>query len=163
MCGIVGYIGEKDAYPIIIKGLQRLEYRGYDSAGIALSEGSDITILKQKGKVSDLEDYAADKNRKGTIPKADIEAIFDINWNDHEKIKKIQKELRTKNVAVVTNQAWTELYVLPGGVKLDTSTEDLSDVQVGAKKGELKRAFGKMTSGRKNQRPLLNKFIGMIA
>jgi len=55
------------------------------------------------------------------------------------------------------------MYVLPGGVKLDTSTEDLSDVQVGAKKGELKRAFGKMTSGRKNQRPLLNKFIGMIA
>lgn len=67
MCGIVGYIGDKDAYPIIIKGLQRLEYRGYDSAGIALSEGSDITILKQKGKVSDLEDYAADKKRKGTI------------------------------------------------------------------------------------------------
>ncbi len=67
MCGIVGYIGDKDAYPIIIKGLQRLEYRGYDSAGMALSEGSDITILKQKGKVSDLEDYAADKNRKGTI------------------------------------------------------------------------------------------------
>ena len=107
--------------------------------------------------------FIAGKNRKGTIPKADIEAIFDINWNDHEKIKKIQKELRTKNVAVVTNQAWTEMYVLPGGVKLDTSTEDLSDVQVGAKKGELKRAFGKMTSGRKNQRPLLNKFIGMIA
>ena len=107
--------------------------------------------------------FIAGKNRKGTISKSDIEAIFDINWNDHEKIKKIQKELRTKNVAVVTNQAWTEMYVLPGGVKLDTSTEDLSDVQVGAKKGELKRAFGKMTSGRKNQRPLLNKFIGMIA
>ena len=71
--------------------------------------------------------------------------------------------MRTKNVAVVTNQAWTEMYVLPGGVKLDTSTEDLSDVQVGAKKGELKRAFGKMTSGRKTQRPLLNKFIGIIA
>ena len=82
---------------------------------------------------------------------------------ENEKLKKIQKELRTKNVAVVTDQAWTEMYVLPGGVKLDTSTEDLSDVQVGAKKGELKRAFGKMTSGRKNQRPLLNKFIGMIA
>ena len=81
----------------------------------------------------------------------------------NEQLKAIQKELRTKNVAVVTDQAWTEMYVLPGGVKLDTSTEDLSDVQVGAKKGELKRAFGKMTSGRKNQRPLLNKFIGMIA
>ncbi|MDC0201744.1 glutamine--fructose-6-phosphate transaminase (isomerizing) [Flavobacteriales bacterium] len=67
MCGIVGYIGERDAYPIIIKGLQRLEYRGYDSAGIALSEGKEISILKQKGKVSDLENYAADKNRNGSI------------------------------------------------------------------------------------------------
>ena len=67
MCGIVGYIGEREAYPIIIKGLKRLEYRGYDSAGIALSEGSSINILKQKGKVSDLESYATNKNKKGTI------------------------------------------------------------------------------------------------
>ncbi len=67
MCGIVGYIGERDAYPIIIKGLHRLEYRGYDSAGISLSEGNGISILKQKGKVSDLEDYSADKNRNGSI------------------------------------------------------------------------------------------------
>ena len=67
MCGIVGYIGDREAYPIIIKGLQRLEYRGYDSAGIALSDGGEITILKQKGKVSDLEDYSNDKNIKGKI------------------------------------------------------------------------------------------------
>jgi len=67
MCGIVGYIGDKDAYPIIIKGLQRLEYRGYDSAGISLSEGNEITVLKQKGKVSDLEEYSAEKNKNGTI------------------------------------------------------------------------------------------------
>ena len=107
--------------------------------------------------------FIAGKNRKGNISKSDIEAIFDISWNDTEKLKAIQKELRTKNVAVITDQAWTEMYVLPGGQKLDTSTEDLSDVQVGAKKSELKKAFGKMSSGRKNQRPLLNKFIGMIA
>ena len=107
--------------------------------------------------------FIAGKSKSGTISKSDIEHIFNIGWSENEKLKKIQKELRTKNVAVVTDQAWTEMYVLPGGVKLDTSTEDLSDVQVGAKKGELKRAFGKMTSGRKNQRPLLNKFIGMIA
>ena len=55
MCGIVGYMGSRDACPVIIKGLQRLEYRGYDSAGIALYDGSKITLSKTKGKVADLE------------------------------------------------------------------------------------------------------------
>ncbi len=61
MCGIVAYIGEREARPVIIKGLRRLEYRGYDSAGIALLNG-DLTVYKKKGKVQDLEDYIGDRN-----------------------------------------------------------------------------------------------------
>ncbi len=66
MCGIVGYIGNKDAYPILLKGLKRLEYRGYDSAGVALLNG-EISIYKKKGKVSDLEDHVRGKETKSTI------------------------------------------------------------------------------------------------
>ncbi len=65
MCGIVAYIGSKKAYPIIIKGLQRLEYRGYDSAGIALQNGG-LNLYKKKGKVSDLEAYTRDKDISGS-------------------------------------------------------------------------------------------------
>jgi len=66
MCGIVGYIGEKDAYPILINGLKRLEYRGYDSAGVALLNG-DTRTYKTQGKVSDLEAYVEGKDISGTI------------------------------------------------------------------------------------------------
>ena len=67
MCGIVGYIGQKQAWPIIIKGLKRLEYRGYDSAGIALVKPDQINTFKKAGKVSVLETYAADKDLSGTV------------------------------------------------------------------------------------------------
>ncbi|PIQ47851.1 MAG: glutamine--fructose-6-phosphate transaminase (isomerizing) [Cytophagales bacterium CG12_big_fil_rev_8_21_14_0_65_40_12] len=66
MCGIVGYLGHREAYPIIIKGLQRLEYRGYDSAGVALMDG-ELNIYKKKGKVVDLHEFAKGKNLKSNL------------------------------------------------------------------------------------------------
>jgi glucosamine--fructose-6-phosphate aminotransferase (isomerizing) len=66
MCGIVAYIGHREAYPIIIKGLKRLEYRGYDSAGVALLHNG-LNVYKKKGKVADLEAEAADKNVHGYV------------------------------------------------------------------------------------------------
>ncbi|MFH1005798.1 MAG: glutamine--fructose-6-phosphate transaminase (isomerizing) [Bacteroidota bacterium] len=66
MCGIVAYIGSKEAYPILIKGLRRLEYRGYDSVGIAILN-SKLNVYKCKGKVSDLEHFIAKKNTRGNI------------------------------------------------------------------------------------------------
>jgi glucosamine--fructose-6-phosphate aminotransferase (isomerizing) len=66
MCGIVAYIGKKQAYPIILKGLKRLEYRGYDSAGIALLHDNQINLYKRQGKVANLEEFAANKDLNGT-------------------------------------------------------------------------------------------------
>lgn len=78
MCGIVGYIGNKQAYPVLIKGLQRLEYRGYDSAGVALITGSEnLVVYKTRGKVADLEHFAKDKDTSGTI------GIAHTRWATH--------------------------------------------------------------------------------
>lgn len=79
MCGIVGYIGNKDAYPILIKGLQRLEYRGYDSAGCAMLSAKDhkLNVYKAKGKVSDLVKFAEGKDVSGSI------GIAHTRWATH--------------------------------------------------------------------------------
>ena len=78
MCGIVGYIGARDAYPILIKGLKRLEYRGYDSAGLALVTNSDqLAVYKTKGKVADLEHYVLDKDITGSM------GIAHTRWATH--------------------------------------------------------------------------------
>lgn len=78
MCGIVGYIGHRDAYPIIMKGLQRLEYRGYDSAGIAIYDGNNINLSKTKGKVEDLR-----KKSEGTISLNGKLGIGHTRWATH--------------------------------------------------------------------------------
>ena len=78
MCGIVGYIGKKEAFPILIKGLRRLEYRGYDSAGVALINGDQaLNVYKTKGKVDNLVEYCNDKNVSGCI------GIAHTRWATH--------------------------------------------------------------------------------
>ena len=78
MCGIVGYLGKREAYPILIKGLRRLEYRGYDSAGVALINGDgDLSVYKTKGKVDNLTEYCNDKDVSGCI------GIAHTRWATH--------------------------------------------------------------------------------
>ncbi len=78
MCGIVAYLGKKQAYPILVKGLKRLEYRGYDSSGIALLNGK-LNVYKKKGKVKDLEDFVENQSKSGTI------GIGHTRWATHGK------------------------------------------------------------------------------
>src|SRR5690554_8167894 len=92
MCGIVGYIGPREAYPIIIKGLKRLEYRGYDSAGLALFDGEKFASSKTKGKVSDLEERAeTEQTTKGSM------GIGHTRWATHRsEERRVGKECRAR-------------------------------------------------------------------
>lgn len=101
MCGIVGYLGKKDAYPVLIKGLGRLEYRGYDSAGLALlnSDGG-LNVYKTKGKVKDLDTSCKDKNISGTV------GIAHTRWATHGEPSSVNAHphySESKNLAIIHN------------------------------------------------------------
>ena len=101
MCGIVGYIGKREAYPILIKGLKRLEYRGYDSAGVAMinAQGA-LNVYKTKGKVSNLEEFCNDKDYTGTI------GIAHTRWATHGEPSSVNAHphfSESKNLAIIHN------------------------------------------------------------
>lgn len=101
MCGIVGYIGDKEAFPILIKGLRRLEYRGYDSAGVALiNDTGELNVCKTKGKVDDLVNYCSDKNVSGTV------GIAHTRWATHGEPSAMNAHphySQSKNLAIIHN------------------------------------------------------------
>lgn len=130
MCGIVGYIGNKDAYPILIKGLRRLEYRGYDSAGVALiNSNGNLNVCKAKGKVDDLVAYCQDKDTSGTI------GIAHTRWATHGEPSAMNAHphySQSKNLAIIHNgiiENFADLKnkLMSKGVKFrsDTDTEVL--------------------------------------
>ncbi|MCL1868523.1 MAG: glutamine--fructose-6-phosphate transaminase (isomerizing) [Paludibacter sp.] len=100
MCGIVGYIGNRQAFPILIKGLQRLEYRGYDSAGIALIHNGELNLYKQKGKVADLQRFVEQQDTEGTI------GIAHTRWATHGEPNERNAHphySQTENLALIHN------------------------------------------------------------
>src|SRR5574344_2143081 len=130
MCGIVGYIGSRNAFPILIKGLKRLEYRGYDSAGVALiNDNGNLNVYKTKGKVSDLLTYSSDKNTSGTV------GIAHTRWATHGEPSSVNAHphySESKNLAIIHNgiiENYAEIKnnLIAKGVKFrsDTDTEVL--------------------------------------
>ena len=101
MCGIVGYLGKQDAYPVLIKGLKRLEYRGYDSAGVALiNDDGSLNVYKTKGKVADLENFCSDKNITGSV------GIAHTRWATHGEPSSVNAHPHyssSKNLAIIHN------------------------------------------------------------
>jgi len=130
MCGIVGYIGKRKAYPILIKGLHRLEYRGYDSAGVALiNPEGQLNIYKAKGKVAELETYAADKDTDGCI------GIAHTRWATHGEPNTVNAHphySESERLAIIHNGIIENYAVLKAGLqkegytfRSDTDTEVL--------------------------------------
>ena len=130
MCGIVGYIGKRKAYPILIKGLHRLEYRGYDSAGVALiNEAGQLNVYKAKGKVSELEAFCAEKDTNGCI------GIAHTRWATHGEPNTVNAHphySESERLAIIHNGIIENYAVLKAGLmeqgytfKSDTDTEVL--------------------------------------
>ncbi len=124
MCGIVGYIGGRDAYPILIKGLKRLEYRGYDSAGVALLNG-DCAIYKKKGKVQELEDFVRGKETKSTIGIGHTRWAThgepnDVNAHPHQSEKGLFTVIHN---GIIENYAVLKQGLLDQGVKFCSETD----------------------------------------
>lgn len=130
MCGIVGYIGHRQAYPILIKGLKRLEYRGYDSAGVALINDDNVLgVYKTKGKVALLEDFCNDKDTTGTV------GIAHTRWATHGEPSSVNAHphySESHNLAIIhngiiENYADLKRKLIANGVhfKSDTDTEVL--------------------------------------
>ncbi len=129
MCGIVGYIGHRDAYPIIINGLKRLEYRGYDSAGIVLSSNDGFDLVKTKGKVSDLELASSKLDKKSNI------GIGHTRWathgvpndvNSHPHLSNNERIALVHNGIIENYEAIKEVLMAKGFTfKSDTDTEVL--------------------------------------
>lgn len=114
MCGIVGYIGNKQAYPILIKGLRRLEYRGYDSAGIALLHNDNLNVYKAKGKVSELVTFAEKKDVEGTI------GIAHTRWATHGEPNQVNAHphfSQSEELAIIHNGIIENYAVLKEGLK----------------------------------------------
>ena len=101
MCGIVGYIGNREAFPILIKGLHRLEYRGYDSAGVALiNKDGNLNVYKTKGKVDDLVAFCTDKDLSGTV------GVAHTRWATHGEPSSVNAHphySQSKNLAIIHN------------------------------------------------------------
>ena len=130
MCGIVGYIGKRDAYPILIKGLHRLEYRGYDSAGVALiNSKQELKVYKAKGKVADLEHAVESKDVSGTI------GIAHTRWATHGEPNQVNAHphySESEELAIIHNGIIENYAVLKQGLmkhgysfKSETDTEVL--------------------------------------
>lgn len=115
MCGIVGYIGKREAYPIIVKGLQRLEYRGYDSAGVALlNEKGELNVYKRKGKVSELVEFAKDQDKSGDI------GIGHTRWATHGEPNDVNSHphySQSKNIVMIHNGIIENYSAIKEGLK----------------------------------------------